>query len=52
MPVANASEINTLGNSSTIALPRAGLEVGALRAKSTDRGLPDPGLRVEPDQLD
>jgi hypothetical protein len=47
MPVANSSEKNALGNSSAIALTRAGLEVGALRAKSTVSGLQDPGLRVQ-----
>jgi hypothetical protein len=52
MPVANSSENHALGNSSPIALPRAGLEVGTLSAKSTDRGLQNPGLRVPSDQLD
>jgi hypothetical protein len=52
MPVANLKAKNALGNSSTIALTRAGLEVGALGAKSTVSGLPDLGLCVPSDPLD
>jgi hypothetical protein len=39
---------NALGNSSPIALTRAGLEVGALGAKSTDRGLQIRGSAFNP----
>jgi hypothetical protein len=36
MPVANSRAKNALGNSLAIAVIRAGLEVGALGAKSTE----------------
>ncbi len=45
-------EKNTFGHASAIARTRAGLEVGALSAKSTRSGLQDPGLCVQFDQLD
>ncbi len=47
MPLNSHSE-----KSLAIARTRAGPEVGSLGAKSTDRGLQDPGLCIQSDQLE